>query len=212
MFSRPNGVLDADDYISDKINIFRGYFIMKYAGFWSRLLSIALDYILILIALVLFSASTYSFTHLKSILVIYLLFCILWWVTYLFLVTKYGGSPGKLLIGLKIIKLNGGKITFKQAFLRSSVDLSFGILACVLWVYAFSRSANLSPPDITFWKMFKYLHGFFPGWYKYIDWSNQCWVWGELIVLLLNKKKRAIHDFIAGTVVIHNKSLLTIEA
>jgi len=30
------------------------------------------------------------------------------------------------------------------------------------------------------------------------------WVYGELIVLLTNKKRRALHDFLAGTVVIRS--------
>jgi uncharacterized RDD family membrane protein YckC len=43
----------------------------------------------------------------------------------------------------------------------------------------------------------------FPSWYKYYDISSQIWIWGELIALLFNRRKRALHDFIAGTVVIH---------
>jgi uncharacterized RDD family membrane protein YckC len=31
--------------------------------------------------------------------------------------------------------------------------------------------------------------------------------YGEIIVLLTNKKRRAIHDFVAGTVVIHDPRL-----
>jgi uncharacterized RDD family membrane protein YckC len=34
------------------------------------------------------------------------------------------------------------------------------------------------------------------------DWVSQAWLWSELVVLLLNAKRRALHDFIAGTVVI----------
>ena len=31
---------------------------------------------------------------------------------------------------------------------------------------------------------------------------QQIWIWSEFVVLLFNRRKRAIHDFIAGTVVI----------
>ena len=34
------------------------------------------------------------------------------------------------------------------------------------------------------------------------DALQQAWMWSELLVLLFNKKRRALHDFIAGTVVI----------
>jgi len=28
--------------------------------------------------------------------------------------------------------------------------------------------------------------------------ANNIWIWGEVIVLLFNEKRRAIHDFMAG--------------
>jgi uncharacterized RDD family membrane protein YckC len=33
---------------------------------------------------------------------------------------------------------------------------------------------------------------------------TQIWIWGEFLTLLFNKERRAIHDFMAGTVVIHD--------
>jgi uncharacterized RDD family membrane protein YckC len=41
-----------------------------------------------------------------------------------------------------------------------------------------------------------------PWWYKPLQNVQRTWTWGELIVLLSNRKKRALHDFIAGTVVV----------
>lgn len=49
---------------------------------------------------------------------------------------------------------------------------------------------------------FEYILPLLPAWYVLVDTVNQLWVWSEFIVLLFNKRKRAIHDFIAGTVVI----------
>ena len=44
-----------------------------------------------------------------------------------------------------------------------------------------------------------------PIWYKPMYWANNIWIWSEFIVLLLNKRKRALHDYVAGTVVIQKK-------
>jgi uncharacterized RDD family membrane protein YckC len=44
-----------------------------------------------------------------------------------------------------------------------------------------------------------------PIWHKLLDWLHQIWIWSEFAVLLTNKRKRALHDFIAGTVVIKDK-------
>ena len=49
-----------------------------------------------------------------------------------------------------------------------------------------------------------------PSWYKPLQIVQNVWVWGELIVLLTNRKRRALHDFIAGTAVVRtsfNQSL-----
>ncbi len=49
------------------------------------------------------------------------------------------------------------------------------------------------------------LQTYYPSWFGTADVLEQVWFWGELVVLLFNRRKRAIHDFIAGTVVIHKK-------
>jgi uncharacterized RDD family membrane protein YckC len=46
-----------------------------------------------------------------------------------------------------------------------------------------------------------------PG-YDVLDYSLTVWIWSEIIVLLFNRRKRALHDFIAGTVVIHTSSTM----
>ncbi len=38
--------------------------------------------------------------------------------------------------------------------------------------------------------------------YTAYGWVSQAWVWSELVVLLLNKKRGALQDFIAGTIII----------
>jgi len=40
------------------------------------------------------------------------------------------------------------------------------------------------------------------GWNQAINMLIPIWIGSELLVMLTNKKRRALHDFIAGTVVI----------
>jgi len=42
-----------------------------------------------------------------------------------------------------------------------------------------------------------------PSWYRPVRYLAVIWGWGELLVLLTNRKKRALHDFLAGTVVVY---------
>jgi uncharacterized RDD family membrane protein YckC len=44
-----------------------------------------------------------------------------------------------------------------------------------------------------------------PAWYVTFSILQQVWMWSEVVVVLFNKRKRALHDFIAGTVVIQKK-------
>ena len=41
-----------------------------------------------------------------------------------------------------------------------------------------------------------------PLWYRAIDIFQNVWICSEVFVVLLNRRKRALHDFIGGTVVI----------
>jgi uncharacterized RDD family membrane protein YckC len=41
-----------------------------------------------------------------------------------------------------------------------------------------------------------------PSWYQVVKITTQIWVWSEFLTMLFNQKRRAIHDFMAGTVVI----------
>ncbi len=40
--------------------------------------------------------------------------------------------------------------------------------------------------------------------YEVLSFALNVWIWSEVIVLLFNRRKRALHDFIAGTVVVHS--------
>jgi uncharacterized RDD family membrane protein YckC len=40
---------------------------------------------------------------------------------------------------------------------------------------------------------------------RIISHLGNIWIWSEIIVILTNKRRRAIHDFIAGTVIVKTK-------
>jgi uncharacterized RDD family membrane protein YckC len=44
-----------------------------------------------------------------------------------------------------------------------------------------------------------------PPWYRAVTVLMQVWIWSEFVTMLFNKKRRAIHDFMAGTVVIKGR-------
>ena len=118
---------------------------------------------------------------------------------------KYGGTPGKLIVGIRVRKLNGEKAGFKEVFMRSVVDMVFGVILTTGYLIAINSMDFHHYLEIGLKHKIQreYLETFYPNWRKPFDTLSNIWVWSEVIVLLFNKKKRAIHDFIAGTIVIH---------
>ena len=174
-----------------------------YAGFWIRLGSLLLDtlFMLPVIFLTLYlnglGKNIYFYTLIPN------LAFGLWYSIYL--PKKYGGTPGKLVAGVKIIRLDGEAIGWKEAILRHSVLLALTILSSI-WM----TSCLLSADDETFkslgWlQQTQYLMTLSPGFFKFYNWASNIWIYSEFIVLLTNKRKRAIHDFIAGTVIVRAK-------
>ena len=183
---------------------------IRYAGFWPRLASALLDLILLL-PIVVFSfwgLSTFRWFELYSFLpsTVFGLFF------HVYLVRRYGGTPGKLIVGIRIRKLNGEPVGYREAFLRYSVDFILGMVISVALIFPLFRMTDAEYHSLSFMQLSGRLADLAPSWYKPSQWIQTAWVWGELIVLLTNRKRRALHDFMAGTVVVHVTPLTTTSA
>jgi len=176
---------------------------MEYAGFWKRFGAYWLDFIIFLPFTAL---SLWGNEYLRLFQLYWFvpsLIIIIWFNVYL--VQKYGGTPGKLLLKIKVVKVDGSDIGYKEAILRYSVDF---VLILVL-------SAALDPivlgmTDAEYfsmdWKTRSiYIVSKAPHWYNFVQIAMTVWGWSEFLVMLTNKKRRALHDFIAGTVVIRKQ-------
>jgi uncharacterized RDD family membrane protein YckC len=124
----------------------------------------------------------------------------LWY--HIYLPKVYGGTPGKLLIGIKIIKLNGEPIGWREAILRSSVQMTLGLLSNAIWIFCFVKADAPTFKSLGWIKQTQYLVTFSPLLLGLDAWLKNIWKFSELLVFFTNKRKRAIHDYIAGTVVL----------
>ncbi|MCO5144011.1 MAG: RDD family protein [Oligoflexia bacterium] len=178
---------------------------LEYAGFWKRFCSFFLDalcFIPFLIVIIPLNAN-YRLGQLYTMIPnLFFLFFF-----HVYLVQKYGGTPGKLIMKIRIRKLDGSAVTYKEAFLRWSVDFfsfifsSIGIIGVMLQLTDAEFSAL---PRADFFNIVKpsgYEH-LTPAWFRILGVLTGVWVWSEFIVLLTNEKRRALHDFIAGTIVV----------
>ncbi len=129
-----------------------------------------------------------------------------------YLVQRYGGTPGKLIVGVRIRKVSGEPVGYRDAFLRYLPDCVFGLLIPTGLVIAVFHMSDAEYHALSFHERMKRVHELAPFWYKPMDIAQNVWYWGELGVLLTNRKRRALHDFIAGTVVVHISENKTLQA
>lgn len=109
----------------------------------------------------------------------------------------YGQTVGKMACKVRVIdNRTGGKITFWQAWLRESIPVGLNLVFLVHELtYSISGKAGsplrtdageLSPTPL-FW-----LCTLIP----------PLWFLAEIVTMLTNSRRRALHDFIAGTIVV----------
>jgi uncharacterized RDD family membrane protein YckC len=173
---------------------------MIYAGFWRRLGALLLDLIIQLPILVIYY---WGGTHYRLFYPYALLPNLLFAVFYnIYLVRRLGGTPGKKLAGLKICKPDGSDIGYREAILRYLPELVMSTLLAIGYAYVALGLTDSEYAGLSMRDKFSQLSASAPIWYRPVNFVETAWVWGELLVMLTNKKRRALHDFIAGTVVL----------
>ena len=180
---------------------------LRYAGFWVRLASNLIDFIIFLPLVYLYQ---WGCNHWRLFMAYYfaaLFFFYLFWGV--FLVKRFGGTPGKLIMGIRIRKLNGDPAGYREAILRCAPELIFTLLEDIGLLMALFRMTEQEYFTLNFQDRAHRMFQLAPIWFDPLTLLQGVWVWSELIVLLTNTKRRALHDFIAGTVVVHAKTIQT---
>lgn len=102
----------------------------------------------------------------------------------------YGQTIGKMLVGVKVLSYpTENPINLKQAIQRDIVPIVF-MLILYLPRYFFPGAENEKMPS--------YLNVIL----RLLVWIPVIWYLAEIITMVFDKKCRALHDFIAGTVVV----------
>ena len=174
-----------------------------YAGFRTRLLAILIDGLVFVLFNFLFQILQ-GFTIPTTILVMAVNSALFPFYSVYFNY-RYGGTLGKLAVRIRVTRPDGSKIGLREAFLRSVVDIGFAVLAITAEILAISQVDADQYLVVGMLERAQLLLPLYPAWKAYVNDGSSAWVWSELLVILLNERKRALHDFIAGTVVIHRE-------
>jgi uncharacterized RDD family membrane protein YckC len=115
---------------------------------------------------------------------------------------RYGQTIGKMVMGIRVLRLTGEDIGWSNAWRRSSVDIGFSILGIVSTFAALLMITDPEYYGVGWMQRTKNLQLHEPEWLSWCKVASQIWIWSEVVVMLFNTKRRALHDFIAGTVVV----------
>lgn len=177
----------------------------EYVGFWKRVLAALIDVIIGFAFLpLIIPLMKYEFEQ-RTIIpgIIHSVAATIFWM---WLVVRFGATPGKFLIKARIVRSNGKYLDWGRAFLRMLVP---GIIVSVNAYLQQWNAINSAPPEIhidSFVKIVEVLEEYgqpFTTIGMYLALSG----YADILVILFNKKKRAIHDFVAGSYVVTKKSL-----
>ena len=178
---------------------------MNYAGFWRRLGAGLLD-MAVTFPFGLLTIWVYSQSPLAPTIWLLPLFSFGVWFN-VYLVRRYGGTPGKLLLGLCIVRVDGSPIGYKESVLRHLPLLVSGLLISTALVFGSWKLAEAEYLALAFKPRQMRMEQLAPSWYQQVLVFEQIWLWGEFLVMLINAKRRALHDYIAGTVVVLKDSV-----
>lgn len=110
---------------------------------------------------------------------------------YIILHARFGQTVGKMATGVKIFdKSEESDITWRQAVIRDIVPVFFLLISSAYLAYfgvSVSEAIDSGATELI-------LKAYF--------YSASVWTLAEVITMLFNAKRRAVHDFIAGTVVV----------
>lgn len=165
---------------------------LRYKTFWRRVLAAFLDGALFVIPI---SLTTIAFVNMgrdfdQTYEDVTYFFNILFVIYSVAMHASFGQTVGKMLANVKVVTvLDESDIRFRHALLRDIVPVAGLILSLVgiVWDTLIpSGPVTTSFALAALWLIVLVLF----------------WPVAEIITMLLNKKRRAIHDYIAGTVVI----------
>ena len=171
-----------------------------YVGFWRRVAAYIID-IAVLTPYALFS-SWFAYSSKEGFLICQAVAFLIGIIFEIYLVKRFGGTPGKLLMKMRIAKLDGSPVGYREASIRYSVLFVISLVSSVALIISAFNMPDLEYAALTHKTRGMRLRELAPVWYQPVEIAGSVWVWSEFVVLLTNRKRRAIHDFMAGTVVI----------
>ena len=146
-----------------------------------------------------FAASTLLWLNIPRVLaaLVIVLESLTWLVYTVMMHVRYGATIGKMVTKLRVVDFRTeGRITWRQGWLREGLPMALSLGCLVYEVYSLltgrlSAGGVANGEELFSNKTFWILNGL-----------PTLWFLAEILTMLTNEKRRALHDFIAGTIVV----------
>lgn len=173
----------------------------RYSTFWPRFLTGWVDN-LVLWPIGFVTSVVFSFNIPKELAAFLIVMESLAWLIYTVTMhARYGQTVGKMVTKVRVVDFRTeGMISWKQAWLRESIPMLLS-LVFLGWEIFLVLSGSVSP------RTFRTSEAMAPGkgfWILML--IPFLWFVAEVLTMLTNEKRRALHDIIAGTVVVRTNS------
>jgi uncharacterized RDD family membrane protein YckC len=167
---------------------------LKYRTFWRRFCAAWID-ALILSPLIFLNDLIWGYhSHLSTFLLLlwYAIYCVVFPAYDIILHGKYGQTVGKMVMKVKVLDITESPLSMFKAFKREIIPLCFILVGFILDAPKVLSGVSIMNPN-----NFQYDVAFY-----FTMASTFGWFIVEMITMLFSRKRRALHDFIAGSVVI----------
>jgi len=172
--------------------------IEKYRTFWPRVKAAIIDVIIVFLPITFL-----DYWVLTNLYKIPNVFLFIWFIFSSFAYFIYsvlmhgviGQTIGKMNCKIKVLDISENKLSFRQAFLRDSIPILLTLIAVIFDV-----------PDVLNKDNGLYRQTY-SGVYGVLRYISYIWIMAEIATMLFNEKRRAIHDFIAQSVVVKSGEL-----
>ncbi|MEK3902662.1 MULTISPECIES: RDD family protein [unclassified Paenibacillus] len=178
-----------EPWIEEELNLY------EFVGFWKRVLINIIDsLILILPTYLLTRISVPAAESAGSAFPLFIQFVLLMAFN-IFMVVRYGGTPGRLLLGARIVDENGRYPVLRQALIRDSFIIVNSFLAVVVSLN--TEALSSIPSSLVNWSPLAADLNAFVGWVVVLD----------CLFIVFTPRKRALHDLMARTYVVNKTAL-----
>ena len=175
-----------------------------FVGFWKRVLAVLIDAAIGWAFLpITMPLTTWTITHRNSTPMA--LWVIAWTVLWLWLVVRFGGTPGKLVIGIRIVDVSGKFVSWGRAVRRIIFPALIMTINSHLQMWKASSTYPDSTPHSSFLEIGTLMNEYGQP-FALIAMILALSGYADIGAVLFNRKKRALHDFIAGSYVITKMS------